>query len=226
MEPLLGAIVGGLIAGLFTLLGARYAFARALKTERERREDRRRTEAKNLAGALLAEITTLKERYMKSAGTALEEATEWSHFLAEWPIMSNYFTVFEQNAGRLGILAQEDGKAVVRMYVIAKGHLDGMAQWSKYVSEFGRITEERLLGLDPKDRDRLLDLDEQRLAALPANKPKVPKYTSSQMDAIFNSIPKYRIVKAKLQIYFAPLKKSHTELLDGFEKVSARLAAY
>ncbi len=183
-------------------------------------------EAARLAGALRAELSSLEQRYMESTGIALEEAQEWSHFLATWPIESDYFTVFNQNPGRLGLLEPQDAEAVVRTYVIAKGHLDAMRLWVRYCEEFDQMGKKFLLELDPEIRNMVLDLGDKRLEELPKDKPKIPKLVAEQLDSAFGSVPEYRIIKSKLKAYFGPLRKIHKELLAEVNKVKTNLKKY
>ncbi len=186
----------------------------------------RQIDAARLAGALRAELSSLKQRYMESAGIALEEAQEWSHFLVTWPIASDYFTVFTQNAGRLGLLEPQDAEAVVRTYVMAKGHVDAMRQWGRHCEEFDQMGTKFMLELDPKLRNVLLAHGDKSLEELPKDKPKIPKLPAEQLDSALGSVPEYRIIKSKLKAYFGPLRKSHKELLAEFSNVKTNLRKY
>ena len=65
--------------------------------------------------------------------------------------------MFAQNAGRLGLLEPQDAEAVVRTYVMAKGHVDAMRQWGRYCEEFDQMGTKFMLELDPKLRNVFLD---------------------------------------------------------------------
>lgn len=186
----------------------------------------RQIDAARLAGALRAELSSLEQRYKESVGIALEEAQEWSHFLVTWPIASDYFTVFTQNAGRLGLLEPQDAEAVVRTYVMAKGHIDGMRQWGRYCEEFDQIVTKSILELDPTVRNVYLAHADKSLEELPKDKPKIPKLPAQQLDSGLGSVPQYGIIKLKLKGSFGPLKKSHKELLAEFSKVKTNLRKY
>ncbi len=125
----LGVTIGGLVT-----LAAVYAGYWLEKGRVERKEIAQRiSDRAHLAGALLAELRSLRERYMEVAGAQIERAQTYRDFAGYTSPGFNYFSVFDGNTSRLGMLEIGDAELVVNTYVRAKGHLDGLRMWGEIV---------------------------------------------------------------------------------------------
>ncbi|WP_341502046.1 hypothetical protein [Gallaecimonas sp. GXIMD4217] len=111
---------GAITSGFFALLGVAVGFfLQALYQWRKEREQLKGT----LAG-IKCEIEELIAIYQEKMGYHL--ATHQGEYLDDyWPLGDGYFTFYDNNAAGLsGLKDQELRKAVVRFYIVARGHLD------------------------------------------------------------------------------------------------------
>lgn len=127
LEVLVATVVGGFIA----LGGVYWSSVLQRRHDEEKEKKRMEMERAHLAGALSAELGVLWDRYMAIVGSMLADAKTYKDFLVEWPVSSGYFTVFDGNTFRLGILDKDDAALVIRTYVTGKGHLDALVAWGK-----------------------------------------------------------------------------------------------
>jgi hypothetical protein len=121
-EGLLGAVIGAVIAGLFIL----YQTKTMLSTERRRREDERESETKSLAAALLWEIDCFYKLSIRDVCRGLK-TTKPSDLALD--AKSATLTVFEANAGKVGLFEPRLIQAVIGYYGNARAYLDTMSDY-------------------------------------------------------------------------------------------------
>jgi hypothetical protein len=129
---ILGALIGGLLAGWFALLAQK----QAAKDQRKASEEAERRAVNNLLQAIRAELTVLKTRNLDSLQKTLKGRAEnraklpnpsYVQFppLAMTRTEQNHFIVYESNATRLGMI---DDKILLReivaVYGLAKALVD------------------------------------------------------------------------------------------------------
>lgn len=118
---IIAAILGAVVAGVFTMFGV----TRAARAARIAERDRDRQEIANVRKALLAELLSMKDRYMDGIGNHLEEHPEGAAFDCIYPAYQRYFVIFEENARFIGKIPDDrERDLIVNGYTTAKGLLD------------------------------------------------------------------------------------------------------
>ena len=115
------ALIGGCIAGLFALLAVDRTYQKNLSLQKKNQE--------KLINAFLQavhdEIETLWDAYHKNAGVELENLPEGEPFKLYWPILQDYFTIYNNNASLIGHVEDHDlRKLIVQVYAKARGLID------------------------------------------------------------------------------------------------------
>lgn len=130
---LIGAVIGGILTGVFSILAVN-------KTEKHHRDARTENDAKVLKGLLQAlhdEIDSIYERYQENMGARIEALQEGTPLLIYYPIINDFFTVYNANAFLIGRIENNDlRKSLVRTYVLAKGLVDSFRMNNELVSKF------------------------------------------------------------------------------------------
>lgn len=147
---IIGAVIGGLLTGWFSLCAQKQAakHQRRLALEAERRT------VKNLLAAIRAELLVLKahnldpiQKTLKQRAAARANLPYASQLppLAMIRIDQNYFTVFESNGGALGMIDDKNLlREIVTVYGLAKGLVDSLNTNARNF-EFWRQTPENNL---------------------------------------------------------------------------------
>ena len=116
-----GALLGGLITGWFALRSTDKAYKNQLKQACE-------NEDKLIKGVLQAihdEVETVFERYQETMGAGLESLKEGEPLLMYYPLVSDYFTVYNGNSFLIGRIPDNDlRKQIIKTYTLAKGMID------------------------------------------------------------------------------------------------------
>jgi hypothetical protein len=133
LSGLIGAVIGGVLTGLFSILAVN-------KTEKHNRESRVENDTKLLKGLLQAlhdELESIYERYQESMGAHIEALAEGTPLLMYYPVINDFFTVYNANAFLIGRIENNDlRKSLVRTYVLAKGLVDSFRMNNESVSKF------------------------------------------------------------------------------------------
>ena len=116
-----GAVVGGAIAGYFALRSTDKNYKNQLKQGRENEEKL----IKGLLQAIHDEIETVVERYQETMGARLESLKEGEPLLVYYPLVSDFFTVYNGNSFLIGRIPDNDlRKQIIKTYTLAKGMID------------------------------------------------------------------------------------------------------
>lgn len=99
---------------------------------------RERRDRKRLANSLAAEINALWENYMRTFGQDLLDTPQGKFLTRGMGMQENYFTVFDNNVGRLGLFPPEVAKEVVRGYMEAKAFVDILRGWDETLDDWKR----------------------------------------------------------------------------------------
>ena len=108
--------IGGIIGSLITTL---------LKNIKQK---------ESLAKSLIAELEGIKEHWIASSGGGLQPLQ-----LGQTPplvyshVAEDYFTVFNNNSDKIGLLKEDDAKKVIKVYIFAKGFVDSLRTWEEEV---------------------------------------------------------------------------------------------
>jgi hypothetical protein len=130
---IIGAITGGLITGLFSLISTR-------KAHENQQELVEINESKIISGLLQAihdEIETVYERYQESMGAQLESLAEGKGLTFYYPLVSDFFTVYNGNSFLIGRIPNNDlRKQIVKTYTLSKGMVDSFRMNNDLVSKY------------------------------------------------------------------------------------------
>jgi len=122
-----------------------------------------------VARALAAEIEALMDRYVDVIGQWFDDAERRQQLPpVAMVVTQDYFTVFNANANWLGSIG-EGVEHVVRLYVLAKAHVEGHRIWH-YLLSSGAPTEEkwRYFRKLREERKTMLGTAQKALAVLRA----------------------------------------------------------
>lgn len=116
-----GAIVGGLIAGYFALESTKRAF----KNQKVHANDNEEKLIKGLLQAIHDEIETVYDRYQETMGSRLEALGDGGALTFYYPLVSDFFSVYNGNTFLLGRIADNDlRKQIIKTYTLSKGMVD------------------------------------------------------------------------------------------------------
>lgn len=141
---LLAGVLSAVIAIVSVFIGAWVQRDRDRKKELADIKDQRT----HLAKALHAELSALQVRYERTIGKSILEAKAWTD-LGSSIISHGYFTVFDQNAGKVGLFKDEDTRVIIQAYVSSKGHADNLRTWSQAREQMHRWLVDASLARNP-----------------------------------------------------------------------------
>lgn len=128
-----GAIVGGSIAGFFSLKATQKSHQNELDKAKE-------SEEKLISGFLQAihdEIETVYDRYQESMGARLESLDDGNALTFYYPLVSDFFTVYNGNSFLLGRISGNDlRKQIIKTYTVSKGLVDSFRMNNDLVSKY------------------------------------------------------------------------------------------
>ncbi|WP_417536290.1 hypothetical protein [Methylophaga sp.] len=128
-----GAVVGGFLAGYFSLKATQKSHENQVKHSEENEE-------KIISGLLQAihdEIETVFERYQESMGARLESLDDGHGLAYYYPLVSDFFNVYNGNSFLIGRIPNNDlRKQIVKTYTLAKGMIDSYRMNNDLVSKW------------------------------------------------------------------------------------------
>jgi len=132
-SAIIGAIVGGLITGFFALESTRRSF----KNQREHADENEKRLIQGLLQAIHDEIETVYERYQETMGSRLESLGEGGALTFYYPLVSDFFSVYNGNAFLLGRIPENDlRKQIIKTYTLSKGMVDSFRLNNDLVQKF------------------------------------------------------------------------------------------
>lgn len=133
LSGFVGAIVGGLLAGGFSL----WAVYATERIARQNRTDQDNKVIKGLLQALHDELDVIFNRYQVTMGSRLEALPKGNPLLSFYPVISDFFTVYNANASLIGHIDDHDlRRALVRTYVLAKGLVDSFRMNNEMLAKY------------------------------------------------------------------------------------------
>jgi hypothetical protein len=130
---IVGAIVGGAITGYSTLRGVEKSYQNAVELQKKKEQ----AIIQGLLQALHDEVETIWERYMEGVGFHLEALKENQPLILYYPVVQDYFTVYNSNTFLIGHIADNDlRKDIVFLYTTAKGLVDSYRLNNDLVQKF------------------------------------------------------------------------------------------
>jgi len=116
-----GAIIGGLITGYFALRSTEKSHDNQLKQATQNEEKL----IKGVLQAIHDEIETVFERYQETMGARLESLKDGEALLVYYPLVSDFFTVYNGNSFLIGRIPDNDlRQQIIKTYTLAKGMVD------------------------------------------------------------------------------------------------------
>lgn len=116
-----GAVVGGVSTGFFTLRAVKKAHQNTIELQNEKEE----AIIQGLLQAIHDEVETIWDRYQEGIGVHLEALKENQPLAMYYPVVQDYFTVYNGNTFLIGRIEDNDlRKDIVFLYTAAKGLAD------------------------------------------------------------------------------------------------------
>lgn len=128
-----GAVVGGLITGFFAIK----ATTKSFQHQRVHAEENEEKLIKGLLQSIHDEIETIYERYQDTMGARLESLLEGDALVFYYPLVSDFFAVYNGNSFLIGRIPDNDlRKQIIKTYTMAKGMVDSFRLNNDLVGKF------------------------------------------------------------------------------------------
>lgn len=121
ITTIIGAIIGGLIAGYYS--------SRATKTahqnQKELADENEAHIIRSLLQAIHDELETVFDNYQENMGHRIESLNDGGAILFYYPLVSDFFSVYNGNTFLLGRIKDNDlRKNIIKTYTLGKGMID------------------------------------------------------------------------------------------------------
>jgi hypothetical protein len=127
------AIIGAIIGGYFTLKATKDSF----KNQKEELIENEKRLIKSILHSINDEIETIYERYQETMGSRLESLKHGEPLLCYYPLVSDFFTVYNTNGIFLGRINDNDlRKKIIQTYTLAKGMVDSFRLNNDLVNKY------------------------------------------------------------------------------------------
>ncbi len=131
-EAIAGAIIGGCITGIFSLVAIKMAF----KYQQQHADEKEKNMIKGVLQAIHDEIEALWEIYSEDMGKHVEALGENAPLNFRYSLVSDYFTVYKGNSSLIGRIPDNDlRKQIIVTYTRAKGIVDSFRLNSILISK-------------------------------------------------------------------------------------------
>ena len=128
-----GAVVGGLITGFFAFITTRQAHKNQLSLSSVNDEKI----ISSFLHAIHDEIETVSERYQEAMGARLESLDEGQALSFYYPVVSDFFTVYNSNGSLISRVPNNDlRKQIIKTYTLSKGMIDSYRLNNELVSKW------------------------------------------------------------------------------------------
>lgn len=116
-----GALVGGFTTGFFALITTKKAHDNQLDHAKENEEKL----IQGLLQAIHDEVETVFDRYQETMGSRLESLKDGDPLLTYYPLVSDFFSVYNGNSFLIGRIPDNDlRKQIIKAYTLGKGMID------------------------------------------------------------------------------------------------------
>lgn len=116
-----GAVVGGAIAGYYSFKATKEAH----ENQKIIADENERNIVTSLLQSIHDEIETVFDNYHENIGVKLESLEEDAPLLFYYPLVSDFFPVYNGNTFLLGRIKDNDlRKSIIKTYTLAKGLID------------------------------------------------------------------------------------------------------
>jgi hypothetical protein len=127
------AIIGAIIGGYFTLKATKDSF----KNQKEELIENEKRLIKSILHSIHDEIETIYEHYQETMGSRLESLNHGEPLLCYYPLVSDFFTVYNTNGIFLGRINDNDlRKKIIQTYTLAKGMVDSFRLNNDLVNKY------------------------------------------------------------------------------------------
>jgi hypothetical protein len=128
-----GAVVGGIIAGFFALKSTQKSF----DNQKSQADESEKKLIKGVLQAIHDELETIFERYQDTMGIRIENLKEHEALAFYYPLVSDFFTVYNGNSFLIGRIPSNDlRKKIIKTYTLAKGMVDSFRLNNDLVSKW------------------------------------------------------------------------------------------
>ncbi len=128
-----GAIIGGLITGFFALKATDISF----RNQRRHVDENEKKIIQGLLQAIHDEIETIYDRYQETMGSRIETLKENEPLNFYYPLVSDFFTVYNGNSFLIGRIPDNDlRKQIIKAYTLTKGMVDSFRLNNDLVGKF------------------------------------------------------------------------------------------
>ena len=108
-----GAVVGGIIAGFFALKSTQKSF----DNQKYQSDESEKKLIKGVLQAIHDELETIFERYQDTMGIRIENLKEHEALAFYYPLVSDFFTVYNGNSFLIGRIPSNDlRKKIIKTY--------------------------------------------------------------------------------------------------------------
>ncbi|QGM05601.1 hypothetical protein [Stenotrophomonas maltophilia] len=125
---LVGAFIGGLATLIVGLL--------AVSAQKTRDAEAETTQVRATLQAIRDEVNELTQVHMASAGAIIDAASVAEPIALLYPVSAHYFTAFEANADKIGLVADDELRSqIIRTYVHFKALFDTVRLNNHFVEQ-------------------------------------------------------------------------------------------
>jgi hypothetical protein len=120
-KEFVAAVIGGIIAGFFSIFATKMAF----NHQRSQSEENEKVIINSFLQATHDELETVYERYQETMGAKLESLRANEPLNFYYPLVSDFFSVYNGNTFLIGRINNNDlRKQVIKTYTLLKGMVD------------------------------------------------------------------------------------------------------
>lgn len=136
-SAIVGAIVGGFVGGFFSLKATKESF----RQQKLQALDNEKLLVKGVLQAIHDELESIYERYQETMGARLESLSDNAPLNYYYPLVSDFFTVYNGNTFFIGRIPDHDlRKRIIQTYTLAKGLVDSFRLNNDLVSKWDQAS--------------------------------------------------------------------------------------
>ncbi len=136
-DNFISAIIGALIGGGITFLAAYFSTKQAHKNQQSIEYIKDKKIISGLLQAIHDEAEIVFDRYQETMGTQLESLEEDKGLLYYYPLISDFFTIYNGNSLLIGRIPDNDlRKQIIKTYTLSKAMVDSYRMNNDLVSKF------------------------------------------------------------------------------------------
>jgi gas vesicle protein len=162
LGAIIGAIVGALVAGNYS----RQATKDLLDEERKNRDSEKQERVNAILCALNNEMQAVWSHYMDAAGKQLEALGPGAPCRFYFPIIGDYFPIYDGNVGSLGLITDDLLRPqIISTYTLAKSLIDTYRLNNQLIKEWEDATKQIYYSQHTTQTQKVANMKEQALTA-------------------------------------------------------------